>query len=83
MIARHATRLPVGRPFPPFGDAVADLWVLGRPLPMLQDEALAANGVQVAPTDDQPHLEFADHLWFTSEAIRRFLAACDDRGGQM
>lgn len=83
MIARHATRLTAGRPFPPFGDAVADLWVLGKPLPMVQDEALAANGVQVASVEDRPHLEFADHLWFTAEAIRRFLAACDDRGGQM
>ena len=45
--ARHAHRLPLGRPFAPYGDAPGDLWVLGRPLAEVQAAVFGAAGLAI------------------------------------
>lgn len=79
----NAVRLPLGRPIAPFGDAPADAWVLGRSLADVQARALLDAGVTLGSPRDEPHLEFADHLWFTGPLVKRFLATCPATGGQL
>lgn len=72
-----AVRIIRGQPLAPFGDVPGALPVLNTPLATVQEEALAAAGLELvdeAPAGE-PHLVFSDRTWFSAECVRRLLAA--------
>ena len=69
--------LETGSTIAPFGEKVGESLVLGQTLCESQEAALrraGLNRVETPPTD-QPYLVYTDRCWFTSDAIRRFVAS--------
>lgn len=79
MTATRAYIIATGRRISPFGDPVADVLVLNRPLRDHQDEALRAAGLEPARVDrwedvrEFPCLALEDDLYVTRQLLGDFL----------
>ena len=76
-------RIRLGRPVDPFGEAPGELPVLGIPLRIVQEQALALCGVEMVEKTEGPVLLVGDHTWFTAALIRAFLKKCPPSGGRL
>lgn len=69
--------LKTGRRIAPFNEPIGETMVDGQTLAEVQVGALQAAGCTVVdePPEGEPYLLYSDRTWFTSEAIRRLIAA--------